>query len=440
MKKTILTLAAISIAAILAEAQTKTVSKEQMLQRFMSYISIDSQSTPAQSSGEFPMTAGQAELAAFIADEIREFAPETECIVSADNYVYVNIPSNVNGRELPVLGFSCHLDVTPECASSPVRPSVIRNYQGGDIPLGNGKRIRVDSPEGADLANCIGKTIIHTDGTTLLGADDKCGCSIAVSLIETVIMNRKLKHGPLQFVICPNEDVGLSAARVDTAIFNPDILFDIDGIGFGDLTRSNFTASQVIVKFHGHDAHPGDAKALKYGDALAAACHYVSSFPLDTRPERSEGLEGYIHPWSMTNDGNNNWTVSVRVRYFSREDGIRFRDCLEKAWNTTKEAYPDVRPEIIDNCLQYENVAYSMHPASERLVAAAALKTGIPIRFKDERGGTTAAMFCAKGMTGGMCLFSGQHSVHSVYEYAVLEEMHGSYLFALALIEEAADL
>lgn len=442
MKRTILTIA-MSLTAILAEVEGKSqpaVSQEQMLERFLSYVRIDSQSTPAFSSDEFPITEGQREMAAFIAEEICGFAPGIDCKVSEDCYVYVNIPSNARGKELPVLGFSCHLDVTPECKSAPVKPSVIRNYQGGDIRLNDSTLLKVDSPQGTDLRNCIGKTIIHTDGNILLGGDDKCGCSVVVSLIETAVKDKTLKHGPLQFVICPNEDIGLSAARIDTTLFNPEILFDIDAAGIGIITRSNFTASQVIVKFIGHDAHPGDAKALKYGDALAAASTYIASFPLETRPERSSGLEGYIHPWSMTADRNNNYTVSVRIRYFDKQSGEKFRTYLDEALASTREAYPNVGTEILDNSIQYENVAYSMHPSSFDIVSRASATTGIPVHFVDERGGTTASMFCARGMTGGMCLFSGQHAIHSVYEYAVLEEMYGSYRFALELIREVAGL
>ena len=442
MKRTFLILA-MSLATVFAGAKGKgqpAVSQEQMLDRFLSYVRIDSQSTPALSADEFPMTEGQREMAAFIADEIRGFAPGIDCRVSEDCYVYVNIPSNVRGKELPVLGFSCHLDVTPECKSAPVKPSVIRNYQGGDIRLNDSTWLKMDSPQGADLKSCIGKTIIHTDGSTLLGGDDKCGCSVVVSLIESTVRDKSLKHGPLQFVICPNEDVGLSAARIDTTLFNPEILFDIDAAGIGNITRSNFTASQIIVKFIGHDAHPGDAKALKYGDALAAASNYIASFPLETRPERSSGLEGYIHPWSMTADGNNNYTVSVRIRYFDRQEGEKFRTYLDEALASTRTAYPNVGTEILDNSIQYENVAYTMHPASFDIVSRASEATGIPVRFIDERGGTTAAMFCARGMNGGMCIFSGQHAIHSVYEYAVLEEMYGSYCFALELIRGTAAL
>lgn len=276
---------------------------------------------------------------------------------------------------------------------------------------------------------------MHTDGTTLLGGDDKCGMSVVVSLIETALNDRKFKHGPLQFVICPNEDIGLSAARVDTAIFNPDILFDIDGLGDRIITKSNFTAKQVIVGFKGHDAHPGSAKEMQFGDAIAAASHYIASFPLETRPERSEGLQGYIHPWSLVVDGNN-CTVSVRIRYFSKDDGELYDKYLAQAWEHTASEFPFVGMELIDNSLQYENVSYSMHPESHSIVLKASEKTGIPVEFADERGGTTAAMMAAKGLNGGCCIFSGQHAVHSVYEYAVIEETYNAYLLCCAIISE----
>lgn len=206
-----------------------------MLATFIKYASIDSQS---DDETPWPCTAGQLEMAQAIAADVKQ-AIDKSCVreasveVSADGYVYVRIPSNIKS-ECPSLGISCHLDVTPEAKGGNIKPIV-------------------------DLLN--GHTVVRTDGSTLLGADDKCGVTIAVELIRTVLLTPTIKHGNLFFVFCPNEDVGRAADKIDATAFCPDILFDLDGEEFGVITKSNFTARRFDVKFIGHDAHPGDAKA-----------------------------------------------------------------------------------------------------------------------------------------------------------------------------------
>lgn len=414
------------------------ISKQEMLERFLSYLTIDSQSRLPEYPGEFPMTDGQHEMAIFLAEEIRGYSPDINCIVSQDNYVYVTIPSNLKkGEDVPTLGFSCHLDVTPECVSTPVKPSVLIKYQGEDIRLSESKSLRTDTPEGKDLPGLVGKTIVHTDGNTLLGGDDKCGCTILSSVIKTIVQSERFRHGEIQFVFCPNEDIGMSAERIDREIFNPDILFDFDGEGGCEVTEENFSARGITIRLTGHEAHPAYAKALAYGDALAAASHFISFFPLDTRPENTEGKQGYIHPWGLEKKGDA-YEVYIRIRFFSKEDGERFSSLFTQAIEHVRTAFPNVVTEVVSDDVQYDNVAWSMHPESHNILNRASAETGIEIVYKSERAGTTAAMFCAKGMTGGMCLFSGQHAPHTVYEYAVLEEMYDSYILALNIINETA--
>lgn len=413
------------------------VTKEDMLTRFLKYVKIDSQSQEADVAGEFPMTDGQIVMAKFLEDEAKALGADV--YRSEDAYVYITIPSNTNDK-VPTLGISCHLDFTPEAPGGNINPIVKRNYQGGDILLGNGKYLRVDSPEGADLKNLIGKTIIHTDGATLLGGDDKNGCAIAMSLVESLLRaGRKSKHGIIQVVFCPNEDVGLSAERIDTTRFNPDILFDLDGEGSSEVLAENFTARSLVLKFVGRYAHPGSAKEQKLGDALAAASSFIAAIPLKYRPENTEGREGYIHPWKMAADGND-YIVHSRIRYFDKEEGAEFKRILADNIESIKRNFSNVKVETVQDILQYENVAYNMHPESRNIVEQAAKKVGVEVNFVDVRGGTTASMFTAKGLRGGMCLFTGQHAIHSVHEYSVLEEMYDSYKMMLHVIGLVAGL
>ena len=193
-------------------AKNYEVSQDEMLSRFLSYVKINSQSIDNNNPDVFPMTAGQKEMAQFLADEAKALGGDV--YMCPNYYVYVEIPSNVKD-EVPTLGISCHYDVTPEAVSGNIKASVIK-YEGGDINQGGGSVISPNSDLGQYLKNHVGKTIIHSDGTTLLGGDDKNGCAIAMSVIESLVKGgKKVKHGKVQIVFCPNEDIGRSAEKID---------------------------------------------------------------------------------------------------------------------------------------------------------------------------------------------------------------------------------
>lgn len=409
MKKTFTTFA-MAIAITLSGMAAGSVQDE-MLETFLRYARIDS-----QSDLDSACTAGQHTMAlalkADVDDAVRRYnAKGITCTVSPTNYVYVTVPSNVK-KTTPVLGISCHLDVTPEAPGGNINPIV-------------------DQKDG--------HTIVRTDGSTLLGADDKCGCTIAMQLIRTMLSDKKMRHGEVRFAFCPNEDVGRAAEDIDLTHFNPDILFDLDGAAGEEIMQSNFSARGFDVRFIGHAVHPSAAKELKLGDALAAAATFIAAFPTDVRPENTEGLQGYIHPANMKQD-NDTVTVWTRVRYFDPKEGERFDSLLKEAMAKVERDFPNVKTEVIFDGIQYDNVALTMHPASHKLIETASEKTGIPVKFIDERAGTTAAMFAAKGLIGGMCLFSGQHEIHSTREYADLQQMEDAYRLMLNVITQIPDL
>lgn len=386
-------------------AQTQV--QKSMLDTFVKYTSIDS-----QSNNDSICTQGQHNMALALKEDVEDAIAKSKSsglkvFLSDDNYLYVTIPANIK-NVCPTMGISCHLDVTPEAPGGKI------------VPI-------VDHRDG--------RTIVRTDGTTLLGADDKCGCTIAMQLIRTILSDQSIKHGPLQFAFCPNEDVGRAADGIDSLFFSPDILFDLDGTEGNVVTKSNFTARRFNVKFIGREAHPGDAKAQKLGDATAAAAAFISYFPIECRPENSEGTQGYIHPWSFDKD-RANVTVQTRIRYFDKSEGELFDRMLSGAIADVERKFPNVKVEILNDDLQYENVAYTLHPNARTLVENAAVKIGKDITFADERGGTTAAMFAARGLKGGMCVFTGQHDVHSTREYADLQEMEEAYRLMLEIIKQ----
>ncbi|MDE6160456.1 MAG: M20/M25/M40 family metallo-hydrolase [Muribaculaceae bacterium] len=381
--------------------------RDEMLDTFVKYAGIDSQSSYTETT-----TAGQRAMALAIKADADAAIAESgvrgaECSVSDDNYVYVRVPANTK-KACPSLGISCHIDVTPEAPGGNINPII-------------------------DTRN--GRTIVRTDGTTLLGADDKCGCTIAMQLLRTLLRDRKLRHGEVVFAFCPNEDVGRAADGIDTDVFAPDILFDLDGEEGSEITNSNFTARGFNVRFIGRDAHAGKAKEQGFGDAVAAAATYIAAVPLQHRPENTDKLQGYIHPWSFEQKpGEMDVTVQTRVRYFDKAEGELFDGILQEALANVRHSFPNVAAEVIYDGVQYENVAATLYPGVQRLVEEAAARSGKSVEFRSSRGGTTASMLAARGMNGGMCVFTGQHDIHSTREYADLQEMEEAYTLMLEII------
>lgn len=409
------------------------VSKQELLELLLKYLAVESGSEES-SDESYPMTEGQMEMARLLKSDIEKLG--LTATLTEWGYVYAEIPSNIK-KDVPVFGISCHLDYTPEAPGKGIKPSVI-TYQGGEIKLADGSVISPTNPDGAELSNLIGKTLVVSDGTTLLGADDKNGCAISMSILKT-ILNPAVSHGKVQFVFCPNEDIGMAAEKIDSELFNPDILYDIDGMGGNEITASNFTARGMKVKFTGHEAHPSEAKKQKLGDALAASATYIANVPIKYRPENTDGFEGYIHHWDLNKDGFD-YTVSSRIRFFDSKEGELFDQIITESLEKVKKDFPNVQVKVIWDETQYDNVEYSMYPGSRQIIERAAVRCGLTIEFKAERGGTTAAMFTAKGLKGGMCIFSGQHNCHKVHEYSCLEEMIDAYKLMLYAIDEVSNL
>lgn len=431
-----------------AKEKKRKKTIETIITRFTSYATINSQSWETYDPTEFPISDGQEEIAELIEQELRTIGADKDLIVSRSEYqyVYATIPANCEG--VPSIMFMAHMDCTPECAGGEITPIVHRNYDGGDIQLPAGITLSPETPQGKHLANCVGKTIITSDGYTLLGADDKTGCTILVTLIETILNDKKLKHGDLHFVFSQNEDIGRAAERFEEEYVDgqPDIVIDVDGDDPTAFSVENFTAVGRNYTFQGKNAHPGNGFYNQYGDALTAASYFIGQLPPETHPSASKGKEGYIHCYSIAplidvngEETQQNYLVKVRLRYFDAQEGDAFRQLLDEAAELTAKAFPYVVTEAEPEVMQYENVAYSMYPGLSDLIIEAAEKEGVKLTPRSERGGTTAAMLAAKGQKGGPCLYSGQQAEHSVYEWTCAEDMYQMVMVARSIIETVAN-
>lgn len=430
-----------------AKEKKRKKTIETIIRRFTTYATINSQSWDAYDPTEFPISDGQEEIAELIEQELRTIGSDKDLIVSRSDYqyVYATIPANCEG--VPSIMFMAHMDCTPECAGGEITPIVHRNYDGGDIHLPAGITLSPETPQGKHLANCVGKTIITSDGYTLLGADDKTGCTILVTLIESILNDKKLKHGDLHFVFSQNEDIGRAAERFEEEYVDgqPDIVIDVDGDAPTAFSVENFTAVGRNYTFQGKNAHPGNGFYNQYGDALTAAAYFIGQLPPETHPSASKGKEGYIHCYSIDplidvngEETQQNYLVKVRLRYFDAQEGDTFRQLLDEATELTAKAFPNVMIDAEPEMMQYENVAYTMYPGLSDLIIQAAEKEGVKLTPRSERGGTTAAMLAAKGQKGGPCLYSGQQAEHSVYEWTCAEDMYQMVMVARSIIETVA--
>lgn len=398
---------------------------ERMLDRYLSYIEIESQSQYPSDPNVFPMQEGQKEMATFIFNEIKSLGKGVEVKMSPDYYVYAKVPSNMK-KKVPSVMFMAHLDVSCEAPGQGINPQVHRNYDGGDIMLGHGLVLSPDSKRGAHLKDLVGKTIVTSDGSTLTGADCKTGCAILVTLMEQLVNDNKFKHGDVYFCFSQNEDVGLAAMRMDLSYLDkvPDMLIDVDGGDYGQFSVANFTAEGRTYLFKGNLAHPSNGKANGYADARTAMAYFIGQLPPDTHPSNSEGRKGYIHCYAGdTLNGGQDYRVSFRIRYFDKEDGLPYAEYFDNATKKTHDAFPNVEILLENKALQYDNVAYSMHPKTIDIIQQAATKTGIRMDPVELRAGTTGAMMVARGLPGGPCIYSGQQAEHSVYEWCCIEEL-----------------
>ena len=408
--------------------------KESYALRFVNYARINSQSTEGEDVTAFPLSMGQRQMARLVEQDLLKMAMNNkslQVVRSEREYVYAKLPATTK-RKLPSIMLMAHLDITPEAPGGNIKPIVHRNYQGGDIVLPSGVVLSPESPQGKHLKECMGKTIITSDGNTLLGADDKTGCTVLVSLICNLLYGKPFEHGDLYFVFSQNEDIGRAADGFETKYVggNPDVVIDVDGDDPHAFSVENFTAAMRIYTFHGKSAHPGEGYANKYGDALTAASYFVGQIPPYKHPSVSRGKQGYIHCYDISHPKDSagkvisdDYLVKVRLRYFDKLEGDTLRQMLDSAEGKTIDAFPFVKVEASAEILQYENVAYTMYPTLPDIIKKAYASLGKKVSPRSERGGTTSAMIAAKGLRGGACLFSGQQAEHSIYEWTCVEDM-----------------
>ena len=339
MKKTLVTLIAIAIVGMAHAQGLKDPNANHVLNRFLTYVKIESQSIDDPDPESIPMTEGQIEMANHIFNELKTMDKKKilDIKMSPNYYVYVKVPSNIK-KKVPSVMFMAHMDVTPEANASGIRPQVHYNYDGNDITLGNGLVLSPNNPEGSHLKDVVGKTIVTTDGNTLLGADCKAGCTILVTLFEQMVNDPSFKHVDVYFTFTQNEEVDKDVMGMDMSYFDriPDIYIDVDGSYTYQFSVANFTAEGRTYLFKGNQAHPSRGKAMKYADALTATAYFIGQLPPEIHPSCSEGHQGYVHCYKMeTLPNGHDERLRVRIRYFDKADGEQLKAYLDEAYRKT---------------------------------------------------------------------------------------------------------
>ena len=393
------------------------IPAEKIIDRFMSYITIDTQSDPYSTTT--PSTEKQWDLARELVDELQAIGMQ-DVTIDEHAYIMATLPSNVD-YTVPTIGFIAHMDTSPDYDATKVKPQIIRNYDGGDIVLNPEQNIVLSPEDFKELRHYKGQTLITTDGTTLLGADDKAGITEIVSAMEYLIQHPEIPHGTIRIGFTPDEEIGRGAHLFDVQKFNADWAYTLDGSQIGELEYENFNAAEAIITISGRMVHPGYAKGTMINSMLIAQDFIGSLPPLET-PEHTEGRQGFFHLYEI--DGHVEKTVlRYIIRDHEKEHFEARNQVLEKLTNQLNEQYGEgtIVAEITD---QYYNMEEKVAPVFHIVeIAEKAMETaGIKPLIKPIRGGTDGAQLSYMGLP---CpnIFAGGHNFHGKYEYVPVESM-----------------
>ncbi|MFV7236282.1 peptidase T [Flavobacterium sp. ZB4R12] len=407
---------------------------QHIIDRFIGYVTIDTESDP--NSETTPSTKKQWNLANKLVEELKAIGLQD---VTIDNkaYIMATLPSNVT-HEVPTIGFISHFDTSPDFSGANVKPQIVPNYDGKDIVLNADKNIVLSPSYFKDLLLYKGQTLITTDGTTLLGADDKAGITEIVTAMEFLVNNPEIKHGKIRVGFTPDEEIGRGAHHFDIAKFGADWAYTMDGSQIGELEYENFNAAGAKITFKGKSVHPGYAKG-KMINSMLIANDFINELPIDETPERTKGYKGFFHVHHLT--GSIEETVlELIIRDHNKKKFEKRKELIEKITRKINKKFAKqfgediVITEIKD---QYYNMKEKVLPVKHIVDIAEKAMRELDIKplIKAIRGGTDGSQLSYKGLP---CpnIFAGGHNFHGKYEYVPVESMQK----AVSVIVKIAEL
>ncbi len=395
----------------------KKIDMQDIINRFISYVTIDTESDP--NSETTPSTEKQWDLANKLVEDLKAIGL-TDVTIDENAYIMATLPSNVD-HEVPTIGFISHFDTSPDFTGANVKPQIVENYDGEAIVLNAEQNIILSPDYFEDLLLYKGQTLITTDGTTLLGADDKAGITEIVTAVEYLINHPEIKHGPIRIGFTPDEEIGRGAHKFDVEKFGADWAYTMDGSQIGELEYENFNAAGAKVKVKGKIVHPGYAKG-KMVNSMYYASEFINALPRLETPEHTEGYEGFFHLYGIEGKVEET-TLQYIIRDHDRAKFEARKSLVQNIVNDLNKKYEkDIfEVEIKD---QYFNMKEKVEPVMHIVdIAEEAMVTlGIKPLIKAIRGGTDGSQLSYMGLP---CpnIFAGGHNFHGRYEYVPVESM-----------------
>lgn len=403
---------------------------ETVLDRFVRYVRHDTEARP--DTPHTPSSPGQHTLAALLADELRTLGLDNVRLTDTA-YVLATLPANPPGLKAPSIGLIAHTDTACECSGANVRPRVVP-FDGTPIPLGAGRTLSIE--QFPDLAAEVGKHLVVTDGTTLLGADDKAGIAEIMTAVAHLIAHHEIPHGPVQVAFVPDEEIGHGAALLDLADFGADFAYTLDGTGLGTIQYENFNAARATLRITGVSVHPGHGKGLLI-NAILVAQDFLRLLPEAEIPALTDERQGFFHVTDF-NATVGEATLHILVRDHDSKAFAARKTLLLNAAQSINARYPQplLHLEIHD---QYANMLEKVTPSMHIVdnTVAAIKDAGVVPVIRPIRGGTDGAMLSWRGLPTPN-LFCGDNNAHGPYEYVAVEDMEKAVRVILNILSRYA--
>ncbi len=391
--------------------------KEELIKRFFTYVKVDTQSD--ENNPSCPSTPGQLTLGKLLAEELREIGM-TDITIDEHGYVFATLSANTD-KDVPTIGFMAHLDTATDMTGANVNPQVVESYDGGDIVLNKEQRIVLSPAEFPELQGYKGHTLVTTDGTTLLGADDKAGMTEIMTAMAYLIAHPEIKHGKIRVAFTPDEEIGRGAHKFNVEAFGAKYAYTMDGGPLGELQFESFNAAGARIAIRGKNVHPGTAKG-KMINALKLAMELNGKLPAGEAPELTEGYEGFFHLQSLEGD-----VEGAELRYLIRDhDREKFEGRKELMAAIVQKLQAKYGAERIQLEMkdQYYNMGERIEPVKEVVDIAHEAMTNLGIKpiVEPIRGGTDGSQLSFKGLPTPN-IFTGGMNYHGRYEYVSVDHM-----------------
>jgi len=391
--------------------------KTELIERFTSYVKIDTQSNG--NSESTPSTEGQLTLANMLVEELKSIGME-DVTIDENGYVMATLPANT-AKEVSTIGFLAHLDTATDFTGKNVHPQVIENFDGNPIILNKEQNIILSPADFPELPQYKGHTLITTDGTTLLGADNKAGIAEIMTAMAYLIKHPEIKHGKIRFAFTPDEEIGRGPHKFDVEAFHAEFAYTVDGGPLGELEYESFNAASAKLTFKGQNVHPGTAKG-KMVNSAKIAMEFNSKLPSEEAPEHTEGYEGFFHLISINGDVEET-TLTYIIRDFDRDSFQARKELMQKITNELMLTYGETRVKLEMND-QYYNMKDKIEPVKEIVdIAYEAMENrGIKPIVKPIRGGTDGSQLSYMGLPTPN-IFTGGENFHGRFEYISVDNM-----------------